>query len=187
MKAKWLGWILALATVAAAIGKYNPNRYDKAGPKPKRWVKSTYYGNPLGPVEYCSYEQMMWPINRLLLKRRPITQAKHDTLAARIPKNGIFAIQVGATKRGPVNRISFRGPTSKDSTELGSCDASAHVPGLTGGPHTAFQHNFGPSKFADEVTFECPLPFAPRDSFFIHAFTKDGQALFRAKFYRDPF
>lgn len=31
------------------------------------------------------------------------------------------------------------------------------------------------------------MPFAPRDSFFVNAFTKDGQALFRMKFYRDRF
>lgn len=178
---KFAMMVLAM-TVAAAAGE----RYSKAGPKPKGFYTWGNYRNPMGPLEYKTYDQMLWMQKRKLEARRPITQAQYDAVAAKVPKNGVFAVRVGIGRQGALNKLSFRA-SPKDSTEIGLCDASTHVKGLTEVSGRVFEKvyvNPSDSPPGTETTFECPMPFAPTDTFVVHATTAGGATLFRTRFIR---
>lgn len=149
------------------------------------YAQATYYLNDMGPVEYRTYEEILAPLDRALKRRRPISRAKYDSLKALIPRNGVFAARRGGTGEMVMHKISFRAG-SKDSTEIGVCDASTHVEGLTR-ISDSFHHPFYRGKSAmdrDDTIFECPLPFAPPDSFFLHVTTAKGKTLYRKRFYK---
>lgn len=179
---RWMAIGVLAATMLAGAGE----RYAKAGPKPQGYYTWGYYRNPMGPMEYKTFDQMVWMLKRKLEARRPITQAHYDSVVAKVPRNGVFAVRVGIGREGPLKKLSFRASPA-DSNEIGVCEASTHVRGLTEVSGRVFEKVYVDPKDSPpgtETTFECPMPFAPADSFVVHATTAGGATLFRTRFIR---